>query len=83
MPDRQELARHPTRVRRLNSLAGVRRELCKLYWDAREGQIPTQDASRLAFILSALARIIESGELVRRIERLEEAIENDARTIDD
>lgn len=49
----------------------VRRELAKLYREARAGRVEVQDASRLANILQILARCIETGDLEQRIETLE------------
>lgn len=68
---RQEIDYPLPRVGRLNSLAGVRLELTRVYRDARQGKIPTQEASRLTFILSVIARVIEGSELERRVEALE------------
>jgi hypothetical protein len=56
---------------RLNTLKDVRRELARLYRDARSGTIATQDATRLAYLLDRLAHVIEGGLLEQRIEVLE------------
>ena len=47
------------RVGRLNSISGVRRELARVYKDARRGAVSTADASRLGNLLAILARLIE------------------------
>jgi hypothetical protein len=52
--------------------ADLRRELARLYRDARTGLVATADASRLAGILNIIARLIETSDLELRIERLEE-----------
>lgn len=73
----------PPRVGPLNTAQRVRAELARVYKDARQGTISTQDASRLAFILTALYKVIEGSDLERRIEQLEKAhaqIENSPRS---
>lgn len=55
----------------LNSLDDVRAELSRLYRHARAGEVATQDATRLGYLLSSLARIIEGAELETRIAALE------------
>jgi hypothetical protein len=61
--------RHPTP--RLSSLEDVRRELARLYREARHGDIPAQVATRLCYLLDRLAALIAVGDLERRIEELE------------
>jgi len=58
-------------VGRLNTLQAVRRELSRVYREARTGKIDTADASRLGFLLVSLAKIMESSDLEQRIEALE------------
>jgi hypothetical protein len=60
-------------VGRLHTLDSVRREMCRVYGEARRGKLDTGEASKLANVLSLIARLIEGGELERRIERLEAA----------
>lgn len=57
----------------LTKLSDVRFEVAKLYREARTGKIDVQDATRLAYLLQVLAKIIENGELEKRIEQLEQA----------
>ena len=45
--------------------------MAALFWDARRGRLPTQDASRLTFILSSIARVIEGSSLEQRMAELE------------
>jgi hypothetical protein len=72
MASGHELTPSPTpRVGRLDSLLAVRRELARVYRDARRGQVPTQDAARLAFILATIGKLIEGSELAQKIEKLE------------
>lgn len=61
----------PPRIGRINTAAGVRKELAKLYKEARSGQVPVADASRLGALLAALARIIEQSDLECRVRALE------------
>lgn len=56
---------------RLDSLAGVRRELARLYREARAGGLGVGEASKLANILQVLGRMIEGAELERRVDELE------------
>ena len=67
-------SRFPTLTRRsirLKTLDDVRRQLARLYRDARSGIVPTQDATRLAYLLDRLARVMEGGLLEARLEALE------------
>jgi hypothetical protein len=59
------------RRNRLDTLAGCRRELAKLYGEAREGQLEVQTATRLASIIGMVARILEGAELEARVVGLE------------
>ena len=68
----EELSPAPSpRVGRLNTLQAVRRELSRVYREARTGKIDTADASRLGLLLVSLAKIMESSDLEQRIEALE------------
>jgi hypothetical protein len=62
---------HP-RVGRLDSLPRVRRELARVYADARQSRLDPQAASRLANVLAILGRMIEGGELEARLAELEQ-----------
>ena len=57
---------------KLATATDVSRELAKLYREARSGRIDVSDASRLANMLSILARILSDSELEVRIEALEQ-----------
>jgi hypothetical protein len=64
----------PTRgpyVGRLDTLPRVRRELAKLYREARQRRLDVGDATRLAYVLQVIAKILEGSELERRLEALE------------
>jgi len=66
----------PPRIGQLNSLTAVRREMVKVYREARQGQLDRQDASRLVFMLTAIGRLIESSDLEQRLEKVEAQIES-------
>ena len=57
---------------KLASATDISREMAKLYREARSGRIDVSDASRLANMLSILARILSDSELEARIEALEQ-----------
>ena len=60
------------RVGPLRSLDDVSVELARLYRSARAGQMATSDASKLAYTLSLLAKVIESSLFEHRLAVLEE-----------
>lgn len=60
-------------VYRLNTVGGVRREICRLYREARSGGVAVADASRLGNLLFLAARLLEGAELEARVQALEAA----------
>lgn len=63
----------PPRVRcQLNTIDQVKNELARLYRSAKAKTTDVGDASRLANLLSILARLIESSDLEKRIEAIEQ-----------
>lgn len=56
---------------RLGTISEVRRELARLYIEARRGEIETSTATRLAYMLTSLANMIRDSEMEKRIEALE------------
>ena len=56
---------------RLDTIDKVRREAARLYNQARRGEISASDASKLGNLLALIGRLIEGGELERRIAALE------------
>lgn len=56
---------------RLETVQDARKEMSKLYREARAGKIDVQDASRLANILMLIGRMIEGSDLEQRLEALE------------
>lgn len=75
----EHLPANPARLPRLRlgSIREVRRELIKVYGLAKAGRLPTQDASRLVFMLQALAGMIKDHELEQRIQVLEQRQEHE------
>jgi len=63
----------PPRVGPLNTLSAVRRELVKIYREARQGTLASTEATRLTYILQAIGKILEQTDLEKRVEDLERA----------
>ena len=63
---------HRRRIGRLDRLGDVRHELARVYREARTGAIAWQDATRAAFILGQLARLLEQSEIAERLDMLED-----------
>ena len=55
----------------LKTLDHVRIEMAKVYRDMMRGTIATQDGTRLVYVLSQIGKLIEAGELEKRIEAME------------
>lgn len=55
----------------LTTMEHVRAELARLYRQAKNGNLDISSASKLAYILSLLAKIIEGSDIEKRIEALE------------
>lgn len=65
-------ASSPPRVRcPLRTIDDVKVELARLYRQAKSKKVDSVDASRMANMLSILARLIEGADLERRIEAIE------------
>ncbi len=56
----------------LSSIKECRRELAKVYAEARNGDIHPQDATRMTYILVAISNMIKDCELEERIKKLED-----------
>ena len=63
----------PIRLR-LRSLEDVSTELARVYRDMKSGTIADQTATRRAYVLGAVAKVIEAGLLERRIDELEKVV---------
>ena len=70
----------PERARRhrLDTVPRCRREVARLYAEARQGKLDAQTATRLASIVALAARMIEGAELEERIAKLERQEESRA-----
>jgi hypothetical protein len=66
---------YPRSRLRLGTVRECRRELAKLYIEARRGEIEPSDATRLAYLLTSLANMIRDSEMEERIEALEVEVE--------
>ena len=70
-----EVIDHPLGHKRyrakLDTLQDVKREMGKLYREARSGLIDPQDATKQVWILQAIGKVIVDAELETRIELLE------------
>lgn len=61
----------PRYVVKLDSLQDVRREMAKVYREARSGIIEAQDGTKLVWILAAVGKVVEGSDLEKRIDELE------------
>lgn len=66
-------AKLPSPRLKLETVANVRRELARIYREARRGELKVDHATRLAYLLDLMARMIERSELEARIAALETA----------
>ncbi len=62
----------PTPQLKLATIDDCRREMAKVYRDAKTGITETADASRLVFMLTSIAKMIEVGQLEQRLTALED-----------
>jgi hypothetical protein len=56
---------------KLNTLEDVRREMAKVYREARGGGMDASEAGRFAYILSGIGRLYEATAIERRIVQME------------
>ncbi len=56
---------------KLDTLQDVRREMAKVYREARSGLVDVQDATKLTWCLQAVGKVIEGSDLEKRVETLE------------
>ena len=71
----------PTPGRRripLDTQEQVRHEMARCYRAMRHGDLPTQDGTRLVYVLTSISKALEAEELGRRVDELEAA---DARRV--
>ncbi len=61
-----------TRYRaKLDTIGDIKREMAKLYREARSGVVDVQDATKLTWCLQAVAKVIETSDLEDRVKELE------------
>jgi hypothetical protein len=60
----------PSKIK-LNELEDVRREMARVYREARGGKMDISEAGRLAYILSSIGKLIEATVIEKRLEHLE------------
>jgi len=58
----------------LQTLPEVRREMARVYRDMRHGRIEMQDGTRLTYVLTQVAKVIQVAELDARVEAVERAL---------
>jgi hypothetical protein len=63
---------HPVRRVDLTNLSQVRREMARCYREVREGLLPSDEASRLVYMLGTIGKVITESTLEDRISALEE-----------
>lgn len=64
---------------RLATIRDCRRELAKVYIEARRGLLPATEAARLGWLLQTLVSVIRDSELEERISKLEAQQPNNTR----
>jgi len=62
----------PPRIN-LSSAETIRQEMARVYREARSGQIDTNEASKLIYMLSQITKAYELGEIEKRLAELEQA----------
>lgn len=73
--DGRTLALVPTPRRRraqLDKLDGVRVEMARVYREMESGGRDSQDGSRLVYVLTQIAKVLELTEIERRLTALED-----------
>jgi hypothetical protein len=58
-------------VGKLATLQQVRREMSRVYRDARNGKITTSNGSRLTFMLLSIAKLLEPAAIEQRVDEIE------------
>lgn len=56
----------------LDTANDVKKELAKLYREARSGLVATSDATKLGWLLGEIRKTIETSDIEKRIEQLEQ-----------
>lgn len=63
----------PSKIK-LNELEDVRREMARVYREARGGKIDSSEAGRLAYILTGIGKLIEATEIEKRLLQMERTL---------
>ncbi len=76
--DNQEVLLTPTPQPKidLHDAHAIRREMASLYRDMRNGHIPAQDGTRLAYVLDMVRKAHDTAILQDRLELLERTLEH-------
>jgi hypothetical protein len=74
-PEPIEVFDSPTPRINLATCEDVRREMAKVYREARVGKLPISDATKFSYILTQILKAHELMVLESRLEVLEESIE--------
>lgn len=61
----------------LTKIGHVRAELSRLYSEARHGDIAISDASRLAYLLATIAKVIQDGDIEQRLDAVEKLLQQE------
>ncbi len=61
----------PPRGSDLKTIDDVRVEMARVYRDMRAGRLETADGTKLAYVLGQIGKLIEAGEIEKRLEALE------------
>lgn len=69
----------PPRRGDLQTLAGVKLEMARVYRRMKTGKIKTQDGTRLAYVLTCVAKLIETSELQARLEAIEATLGSESK----
>lgn len=70
----------PPRVGRLTNIKGVRKELAKLYTDARQGNnLSPGNAAKLAYVLTCCQKVLEVETIEGRLTELEARVRESKR----
>ena len=64
--------RQTSRAPRLANLEGVRVEMARIYHEMKTGKRATEEGSRLVYVLSQIAKVLELTEIERRLIVLEQ-----------
>lgn len=67
------------RGRPLDSLQDVRREITRVYWEARRNRMQMDRAKGLVHILGQLSALVKEGELMDRIAEVERVLKGGSR----